>query len=243
MTDRRDHPRSFPDDTLAAGIAEAARQAAAVARTGGREGQPGEAPATDPMPIADASGPHGDRRPIETTGSPGPMEGMDGQPSHGSPDDPPRGTTWRPLVEALAVLGLSDSAVRRRVRRGEMASRHGARGELLVAVPITAEASTPSSGGSPAGSSRDSETLRALLNVREEQVRTLEAELASRRAQAEADATERAELRRLLLQAQSLIPRLHAPRLYADPPGGEEGAAPGTRPPSRQPWWRFRRGG
>jgi Holliday junction resolvase-like predicted endonuclease len=148
----------------------------------------------------------------------------------------PDGHQWLPLPEAMRALGLSDSAIRRRVRRGAMAGCHGLRGELLVAVPeaLTAQGVTVTEAKTQAS---ELDHLRALLAVREEQVDQLRAEVDAwrRAAEDERDARHRQDV--VIQGLTQRIPRLHSPEDYADH-DQEPDHQPGS-PPRRRRWWRL----
>ena len=128
---------------------------------------------------------------------------------------------WLPLLDAAQALGVSPDTVRRRVRRGELPSRHE-HGRLLVELPV----GTPTAAQAQ-GEAGELALFRERVSLLERERETLTAELAARR-QSET------ELRALLSQAQTLVARI------APPPRGElvehERESP---PPRRRRWWQF----
>ena len=164
------------------------------------------------------------------------------------------------VPEAAALLGVSGDTVKRMARRGELPARKDGAGRWHVAVDVPvvteAEAAASAAGGGPdAGSgagaglaemerlrlelSHEQELVRELRGRMEEQARQLEAQ----RQQIAQDATERAELRRLLAGALQLraLPAptetrsdVHAPAA----PTGPRAQPPPPRSRPRPPWWR-----
>jgi excisionase family DNA binding protein len=159
------------------------------------------------------------------------------------------------VEEAAQFLGTSTGAVRRRIRRGELKARQDGRGRYVVEIdPDTPPASRPASRQAPAPASDELARMRLQLEHEREmlaEVRRQRDELAvlldSQRAQIEAafeaqqrDAEERAELRRLLgnaqMQLSSLLP---APRRPNDEHDGRqsESDGDGESPAPRRKWW------
>lgn len=92
------------------------------------------------------------------------------------------------VTQAAARLGVSRDTVLRRIKRGQLQYRQDVNGRYLVEIPGNAPAGASAATGATSG-----EALRR--------------ELDWFRAQLEAAATERAELRRLLAQAQDSLQR------------------------------------
>jgi excisionase family DNA binding protein len=142
----------------------------------------------------------------------------------GRTDEP--ATTQRrvPVAEAAKALGISEGAVRMRVKRGTLPStREGGRLYVLLNTEPTPDPERTHD--------RTSELIAAL------------------REQLQAERQAHAEARRLLMAALERIPAIEAPASGAtDERGphqtGGEGAQRGTAPegadrPTQRPWWRF----
>lgn len=138
-------------------------------------------------------------------------------------------------VEAGARLGVSIDTIKRMVRRGELRGYKDAAGRWRVhleepAGPVAAEASAPADGALI--------ELRARLEVTEVMVAEMRTQLDAYRKQIEAEAVERAELRRLLSTA------LQRPQLPATVEGvlSESAGNVPVQPrnlPAGRPFWAF----
>ena len=126
------------------------------------------------------------------------------------------------LREAAARLGVSESAIRKRVERGTLRSDKGPDGKRYVYLDIVADTMTDMS----ATHERD-----ALISAKDETITVL-------REQLEAERAAHAESRRLLAAALERIPpQLEAPsqepRESPVTPAEDEGSGGVPRP-----WWR-----
>jgi excisionase family DNA binding protein len=149
------------------------------------------------------------------------------------------------IREAADALGVSMDTIRRRVRRGEFASRRDARGWVLVELPDTLGSTSAMHAPAAIGSvptAGEGMPLPEVLARLEEENRWL-------RGQLDEAARERAELRQLLAGAMR-TPELPAPvqtptpdtavaaqRAQSDAAGTDRVVAIVGR--SRQPWWQF----
>jgi excisionase family DNA binding protein len=139
----------------------------------------------------------------------------------GRTDEP--ATTQRrvPVAEAAKALGISEGAVRMRVKRGTLPStREGGRLYVLLNTEPTPDPERTHD--------RTSELIAAL------------------REQLQAERQAHAEARRLLMAALERIPAIEAPasteKRESDltvSPDPERGTTPGDRErPAQRPWWR-----
>ncbi len=139
----------------------------------------------------------------------------------GRTDEPEPNQRRLPVAEAAKALGISEGAVRMRVKRGTLPStREGGRLYVLLNTEPTPDPERTHD--------RTSELIAAL------------------REQLQAERQAHAEARRLLLAALERIPAIEAPSspekresdLTASP-GPERGTTPGDRErPAQRPWWR-----
>ena len=152
-----------------------------------------------------------------------------------------------PLADAAAILGVTQEAVRKRLRRGSLIGGKR-RGEWWVRLPLDeaghGEPRRDTRAG-PGGTERDAERDMAgrltLAEVRlaevERQRAQLEGQVDFLQRELERAAEAQAELRRLL--AMALQTRaLPAPRaeVHADVKPHAAGQAPAPAPPA--PWWK-----
>ncbi len=138
----------------------------------------------------------------------------------GRTDEPAPNQRRVPVAEAAKALGISEGAVRMRVKRGTLPStREGGRLYVLLNTEPTPDPERTHD--------RTSELIAAL------------------REQLQAERQAHAEARRLLMAALERIPALEAPPRDApgaptageDEPGGVE--TPGGQDrPAQRPWWR-----
>jgi hypothetical protein len=131
------------------------------------------------------------------------------------------------LRQAAAALGVSESAVRKRVERGTLRSDKGADGRRYVYVDTVAD------GGEDTSAPREHDALISELRAHND---TLQEQL-------EAERQAHAEARRLLAAALERIPAIEAPleaSETADEPQGrsEYSDAPGGSEAVQRPWWR-----
>jgi hypothetical protein len=122
-----------------------------------------------------------------------------------------------PLRQAAAVLGVSESAIRKRVERGTLRSDKGPDGRRYVYLDVPepgADTVADEVADMSATVERD-----ALTSEREDRVADLHAHIADLRGQLEAERTAHEQTRRLLGGALERIPQLEAPR---EPTGGPE---------------------
>jgi len=122
------------------------------------------------------------------------------------------------VTQAAARLGVSRDTVLRRIKRGQLQYRQDVNGRYLVEIPGDAPAGANDATGAISGDA-------------------MRRELDWFRAQLEEAATERAELRRLLSQAQESLQRA------LPAPGDLQQNAPPPAPPARRArmenlaWW------
>jgi hypothetical protein len=136
-------------------------------------------------------------------------------------------------AQAADVLGVSQDAVRKRIRRGTIQSGRDESGRVYVYVP--ASETVHKTGQDTSQPQSDSEALTSELRDR---LRYVEGQL-------EAERQAHAEARRLLMAALERIP----PQLEAPPEARESPEAatdrqsdaqvpPETQEGSQRPWWR-----
>jgi hypothetical protein len=144
------------------------------------------------------------------------------------------------LRQAAAVLGVSESAVRKRVERATLRSDKGADGRRYVYLDVPepgADSVADEGADTSATGERD-----ALISAKEETIAVL-------REQLDAERAAHAEARRLLAAALERIPAIEAPATQetaedADTVEEEpERAAPrsdatGPQESAQRPWWR-----
>ena len=125
--------------------------------------------------------------------------------------------------EAAVLLGISEGAVRMRVKRGTLPSmREGGRLYVLLNIDPTPEPDRPHDGTS--GADRTSELIDTL------------------REQLEAERQAHAEARRLLMAAlEGIPPQLEPPQESPESPGPSPTPAEaplGPQEGAQRPWWR-----
>jgi hypothetical protein len=106
------------------------------------------------------------------------------------------------LAEAATTLGVSVETIRRRVKRGQLASHHDAAGHLWIHLPDPAR--QPSVNGQAPASQGASHRLPDDSQPSRELVDTLQATVAEQRVELEARRREVQELHVLLQRAQML---------------------------------------
>ena len=147
------------------------------------------------------------------------------------------------IDQAATALGLSREAVRHRVRRGTLAGER-VNGQWRVHIDRTRPARRPADErpGEQAGASREIARLEELVSVLKTESGQLRGELAWFHDRLEAAEAERAELRRLLAQAQNA----QSARTIGPPTGDPPTPSPTTEAPAaprRRSWWAaWRRG-
>ncbi len=136
------------------------------------------------------------------------------------------------LRQAAARLGVSESAIRKRVERGTLRSDKGSDGRRYVYLDTGADAVADVSSPSSATGERG-----ALISE-------LRAHNGTLREQLEAERQANSEHRRLLAAALERIPpQLEARESPQTARDASEGASPhsaarGTQEATRRPWWR-----
>jgi hypothetical protein len=142
--------------------------------------------------------------------------------------------------EAAEALGVSVEAVRKRVKRGTLASEKGADGRRYVYLDAAPDASDPQAEGEGFSS--------PLVAEMRDRIESLESQLREERRAND-------ENRRLLAAALERIPAIEAPASPGSPTAsespqeghqeeGSEGSGPGEESerlrtaPERAPWWR-----
>jgi excisionase family DNA binding protein len=101
------------------------------------------------------------------------------------------------LQEAAHALGVSESAIRKRVKRGTLEHEKTEGGRVLVYLDT---------GSAPVADTEPPPESDALISAKDETIATLREQLASERQALEAERDAHAESRRLLLQALQKIP-------------------------------------
>ena len=149
------------------------------------------------------------------------------------------------LRQAAAVLGVSESAVRKRVERGTLRSDKGADGRRYVYLDVPDPgADTVADEGTDTSATHERDALTSELRDR---LRYVEGQL-------EAERQAHAEARRLLAAALERIPAIEAPRESSEtveegeePPDKAGSPQTATDSPQagreRSPWWRRILGG
>lgn len=136
------------------------------------------------------------------------------------------------LRQAAAALGVSESAVRKRVERGTLRSDKGADGKRYVYLPAVADTVADEGADPSATSERD-----ALISEMRARIESLEHQLSEANTRDE-------EQRRVILALTSRIPAIEA---SSDAPGGRQesdrtegrGDVPDDQEtPVQRPWWR-----
>jgi hypothetical protein len=142
------------------------------------------------------------------------------------------GTLRVTIREAAHRLGVTEAAIRKRIQRGSLGKELGGDGRVYVYLDLSQDMSHPES----------QVDREALLEAKEETIRTL-------REQLEAERRANEENRRLLAALIQRVPELEAPQ---EPPGGPQSAGAGSNredaPPAgdgaqggaepRSSWWR-----
>jgi predicted site-specific integrase-resolvase len=131
------------------------------------------------------------------------------------------------LAEAATTLGVSVETIRRRVKRGQLASHHDADGHLWIHLADAARQASVNGQASASQGAR--QRLPDDRQVWRELVAALEATVTEQRVELEARRREVQELHVLLERAQRLA--LPAPR---EPAADTQEAPPGDLP---RPWW------
>lgn len=173
--------------------------------------------------------------------------------THGSPPGLPgsrcelggAGMAELGLSEAATALGVSADTIRRRIKRGELQSRRTAEGRVLVTMPDDidqadgATARPPvqmPAGPDPASLAAELAHVKELLDEVRNHREELSGLVATLQQDRQRDAEERAELRRLLANAQQQVQRL----LPAPADAVQEPAVPGAtvqQVPGKRSWW------
>jgi hypothetical protein len=142
------------------------------------------------------------------------------------------------LRQAAARLGVSESAIRKRVERGTLRSDKGPDGRRYVYLDSVADSVADTGADASATPERD-----ALISEMHAHNETL-------REQLEAERQAHAEARRLLAAALERIPALEPPPEAPESPDTPSEPAPGSRTPpepqtapERVRWWRRMFGG
>ena len=144
------------------------------------------------------------------------------------------------LRQAATVLGVSESAVRKRVERGTLRSDKGPDGKRYVYLDVAEPgADTMADEGADTSATPEHDALISELKAHNDTLRE----------QLESERQAHAEARRLLLEALTKIPAaIEAPSEAREPPespGPSESPSPAggeaqeaTEPRPRTPWWR-----
>jgi hypothetical protein len=137
------------------------------------------------------------------------------------------------LRQAAAILGVSESAIRKRVERGTLRSDKGADGRRYVYLDTVADTGADTGADASATLERD-----ALISEMRAHNDTL-------REQLEAERQAHAEARRIIAGLVERIPALEAPSEPRESPETPDESPPGTTAPSEpeapavtRPWWR-----
>jgi predicted ArsR family transcriptional regulator len=130
------------------------------------------------------------------------------------------------IQEAARRLGISESGVRKRVKRGQLDSTHEG-GRVFVYLD------TSRSDGQEEDSVRDT--------VRDKEIERLVNHIASLERQLEESNVRDRENRRTIIALTSRIPELESPENVAAPRQSEEPPAEAESPEnqSSRPWWAF----
>jgi excisionase family DNA binding protein len=147
------------------------------------------------------------------------------------------------IGEAAAVLGVSVDTVRRRVRRGTLTARRGARGQLFVvglngtgSLPMQAAPAPMQADAMPRQAAAD--TLRLERDHALELLGQVSAERDWLRVEIERRGVELAEMRRLLAAAMPALPPPDNAAVAAEMPENRP-AGMETAPKRAPPWWAF----
>jgi len=139
------------------------------------------------------------------------------------------------LRQAAARLGVSESAIRKRVERGTLRSEKGQDGRRYVYLETGADYRADTRADASATHERD-----ALISELRAHNETL-------RGQLEAERQAHAEARRIIAGLVERIPAIEAPAETSEVPETVEDApergqpraeAPGPQEGTRRPWWR-----
>ncbi len=144
------------------------------------------------------------------------------------------------LRQAALRLGVSESAIRKRVERGTLRSDKGSDGRRYVYLAASLGADRMADIGSDMSATHERDTLISEMRAHTETLRE----------QLEAERNAHAETRRLLAGALERIPALaaapetpHAPESASEPVPSTQ-APPEPEPPTEpRPWWRRMFGG
>ena len=148
-------------------------------------------------------------------------------------DDQLRGL---PFPEAAARLGITENALRKRVRRGTIAAAKGADDRWYVFLPDDGQAADPATDpatGHAAGQAA-ARPPDALVTALTEEVTWLRGQLATKDQVITALAARVADLADRL---PAIGPGQDAPRARQEAPGATE--RPDTTHSTPAPWWRF----
>jgi hypothetical protein len=148
------------------------------------------------------------------------------------------------LRQAAARLGVSESAIRKRVERGTLRSDKGTDGRRYVYLDTGAD--TGADIGADTSATRERAALMSEIRAHNE---TLRAQLEAEREHLRAEREAHAEARRLLAAALERIPpQLEAPTAPSEPreapemtsdPGPNRTGPPAPGAPAEpRPWWR-----
>lgn len=133
--------------------------------------------------------------------------------------DQPAGSSWLPIVEAAAALGMTENAVRNRIKRRTLRSRKGNNGRILVLVDQSMLHGRPVAGQPVANHSDPALELRATLTAAQAENARLKAERDGANARLEDRAAELERLRAdytAALDQTRADHRAEAERLRAD---------------------------
>jgi hypothetical protein len=142
------------------------------------------------------------------------------------------------LRQAAAVLGVSESAIRKRVERGTLRSDKGPDGRRYVYLDVAKTGDdTVTDKGADASVTGERD---ALISSKDQTIAVLQEQLDAERAAHE-------QTRRLLGGALERIPAIeapsNAPEAAETPTAETEGTSPrsdspGSQTPAQRPWWR-----
>ncbi len=139
------------------------------------------------------------------------------------------------LRQAAAALGVSESAIRKRVERGTLRSDKGADGRRYVYVDTVTD--NVADEGEDTSATGEHEVLISELRAHNDTLRE----------QLEAERQAHAEARRLLAAALERIPAIEAPSEARESPqtvgdeperAGPQPTTPGAQAGAPRPWWR-----
>jgi hypothetical protein len=171
------------------------------------------------------------------------MRPTDDQPTDAHPTDP---TTDRrvTVAEAAALLGLSEDAVRSRLKRGTLGKEKDADGTVFVVLGANGRPGRPTTNGDrPTTGQTTDQSALALMQAH---LDSLGEQLTYIRDQLDQEREANRENRRIIAGLVQRVPELEAPRnghetATAEPDGGGE-HRPGTdgaqEAPEPRSWWR-----